>query len=254
MVLYAINSTVGGEQKSSPDKMEKIEMMFKEIKTSMDSMNEKLEGVLSEVKQLKEENETLKQHVDRQEERMERLERELRVKNIIVKGVEDSENEDEQEVKQKVERLMSEIGTEVDKDVDIDIVRRIGKFEKDRRRPILVKFTREGTKLAILKNAKNLKGTNVWIDEDYSKRTQNERKALIPKLREAREKGHRAHIRYNKLVINGAVWREKEGEKDTERAAGGSTGQKRTALERSPDGETSGEHARKKDKIQKGKN
>lgn len=65
------------------------------------------------------------------------------------------------------------------------------------KRPILVKLTKEGRKAMVLRNTKLLKGSNIWIDEDYSKRRE-----LLTYLKEAKTKGHEAYSRNNKLIIN----------------------------------------------------
>ena len=52
---------------------------------------------------------------------------------------------------------------------DIDISHRLGPFESDRKRPIVVKFVRRHVKNAIMKNSKLLKGTVIYINEDLTK-------------------------------------------------------------------------------------
>ncbi|KAF5296553.1 hypothetical protein FQA39_LY12471 [Lamprigera yunnana] len=51
--------------------------------------------------------------------------------------------------------------------------------------------------------AKKLKGTNIWISEDYSKQVQKQRKLLLPYMKKARTKGNKANFDQNKLIING---------------------------------------------------
>lgn len=55
-----------------------------------------------------------------------------------------------------------------------------------------------------------LKGTDIWIDEDFPKKVQEERKVLIQQMKEARKKGYRTQLRYNKLIINGTVYEAKD--------------------------------------------
>ncbi|KAK4877387.1 hypothetical protein RN001_009893 [Aquatica leii] len=72
----------------------------------------------------------------------------------------------------------------------------------------------------ILKNAKTLKGTDIWINEDYLKEVQEERRRLIPYMTEAKNKGYKALIRYDKLIINNETYRTKDLEKDEEHENG----------------------------------
>jgi hypothetical protein len=87
----------------------------------------------------------------------------------------------------------------------------------------------------ILKNTRKLKNTNIWIDEDYPKEIQEVRRRLIPEMKEARSKGYRAQIRYDKLILNKETHRANHsGQEETSRT--GSNSHKRTINERSPEG------------------
>ena len=97
-------------------------------------------------------------------------------------------------------------------------------------------------KLKIVRQAKNLKGTDIWIGDDYPKKVQEERKNLIPYLKRARQEGKNASIRYNKLIINGSEYaieccEDEESERKNEN--------KRTMSERSPENDKTEQHLRK---------
>uniref|UniRef100_T1HRU9 Uncharacterized protein n=1 Tax=Rhodnius prolixus TaxID=13249 RepID=T1HRU9_RHOPR len=61
------------------------------------------------------------------------------------------------------------------------------------------------TKLIILKNNPKLKGTGIKISDYYPKEVLQIRKALLPKLVEAREMGKYGVIKYNKLIIKDKI-------------------------------------------------
>lgn len=231
--------------------MERIEGMFKSIEVGMRGINTKLDDVILEMKQVKEENKKLKEKLVEQDERISSLEREVRKKNIVMKGIIDKENEKESETNEKIREVVQKIGVDFDLKEDLDEARRIGRFNPQKNRPILIKLTRESTRLMILKKAKLLKGTDVWIDEDYPKEVQEERRRLIPQMKEAREKGYRAQVRYNKLIVNGEIYRANAfGEEETEGEGGsGSNSVKRTVYERSPEGDKFGDQLRKISRI-----
>ncbi|KAK4880782.1 hypothetical protein RN001_008928 [Aquatica leii] len=134
--------------------MERIEEMFASINNNTKQTNEKLDKLIQELNQVKEENTKLTKKVEEQNERIEMLEREIRGKNLIIKGIKEDINECEEVTREK-----------------------------------------------ILNSAKNLKGSDIWIDEGYTKKVQEERKKLIPLLKEAREKGQTAYLIYDKLKI-----------------------------------------------------
>lgn len=88
-------------------------------------------------------------------------------------------------------------------ETDIDLVRRLGKTEEGRLPPpLLVKFSTIRKKEEALRAAPKLKGKNISVSEDYPKEVQEKRKALIPKLKEARKNNLRAHIKWDKLIIH----------------------------------------------------
>lgn len=227
--------------------MERIEKMFEQIDGNLQLMNTKLDSVVLEMKKIKEENTELKARIAKQEGRIGSLEREIRKKNLIIKGIEEKENENENEAHDKVTSIIQKIGVNINPD-DIDIAKRIGKYNKQKKRPVLIKLTKESTKLEILKNAKTLKGTDIWINEDYSKEVQEERKRLIPKMREARDKGYKAQIKYNKLIINNEIYKEDGMEEEEEiesEEKSGNNSQKRKVNERSPGADNFEEQLRK---------
>ncbi|KAK4874587.1 hypothetical protein RN001_013947 [Aquatica leii] len=186
---------------------DKIEEMFQRIEGNMNQMNTKLDTLVSEMKLVKEENVKLKAQILEQEGKIINLEREVRKKNIVIKGVTDEENENENELRAKLQTIIQKISMNIDIKADTDQARRIGGYSKDKKRPIHVKLTKESTKLAILQNAKKLKESDIWIDQDYTKKTQEERRRLIPQLKEARKKGFKAQLKFNMLIVNDQIYK-----------------------------------------------
>lgn len=82
---------------------------------------------------------------------------------------------------------------------------RIGKKEKGKNRLLLLKMAGFEEKLAILKAAKNLRGSGIFIKEDLSKSERSQRKVLVEKMMKARAEGKKAFIRFTdgKLIIEG---------------------------------------------------
>ena len=56
-----------------------------------------------------------------------------------------------------------------------------------RPRPIIVKFVKYKDRSMILQRAKYLKGSKIYINEDYTDAVHQERKDLMPKLKAARD-------------------------------------------------------------------
>lgn len=186
--------------------MEEIKGMFASISGRLQAMDGKLSEVMRELKDAKLENEVMKKQIKNQEVKITNLEREVRRRNLVFKGVPEKERETIEETMNTTIKICESLGVKLNPAVDVDEVKRLGRPEADKQRPVLVKLTATNRKFEILKKAKGLKGSNVWIDEDYSKEIQEERKLLIPILKEARSKGHKAQLKYNKLVIDDKVY------------------------------------------------
>ena len=86
-------------------------------------------------------------------------------------------------------------------------VLRIGKRVRSTNRLVLVKMNSFKERLTILRAAKNLRGSNIFIMEDLSKSHRNRRKVLVEKLKQARSAGKKAFIRFTdgKLLVDGKV-------------------------------------------------
>lgn len=183
------------------------------------------------------------------------LEREIIKKNLIVKGIEDEEDENEIESQTKIEKLIQNLRIKFNSEADMEEVRRVGKYRSETKRPILIKLVTEKKRNEILSQAKALKGTNIWIEEDFTKEVQMERKELMPHLKEARQKGYTAKLKFNKPIINGKIYGVQGDShiisgiaQDTEFEHGGeSSGKtgKRKASERSPQQDTFEEQLKK---------
>lgn len=186
--------------------MSKIEEMFRHISNNMQAMDDKLTAVVQELKSMKTENTMLKRVVEKQEEKIVSLEREIRRRNLIIKGVDEGEDEEIEETRERTVRVIQSIGVKISPEADIDEIRRMGRPKEGSIRPIILKLRTAIKKTEIMRKTSGLRGTNIWIDEDYTKEIQEERRILIPKLKEARKMGHKAQLKHNKLIINDKVF------------------------------------------------
>ena len=178
---------------NKPDSNSEMMMMLREIKGD-------LEEIKGDLASMKADKEIIMERIEKQEVRLEYVEREMKRKNLILKGIKDEKVESFAEREGKVKEVLERMGVGMMGDI-IDITKRIGPFNESRNRPILLKLITEKAKFEILKNTVKLKGTNIWIEEDYTKKIQEERKALIPKLKEIRATGKQAILKYNRIEI-----------------------------------------------------
>ena len=84
----------------------------------------------------------------------------------------------------------------------IERAHRVGKKNATGKpRSLVAKFNNFKVKENILRNKKGLKGSNIFVREDFSQKVLARRRDLLPKMHEERRKGNIAFLRYDKLVV-----------------------------------------------------
>lgn len=137
-------------------------------------------------------------------DKAENLEGHSRRHNVVVEGIKESGNEKSSESEEKVRKLFSEKLLLDHRNIELDLVHRAGKpmSSSGKPRPVVVKFLRLKDKLAVLDRAKNLKGTGIFINEDFPEAVRLRRKQLLPEMKAARQRGDIAYLRYDKLIVH----------------------------------------------------
>ena len=187
-----------------PEHEELKQQIFAGIKLMLDPIKEDIEqikldqcGYESKAENLtghKIQQQIIKKEVKQKklETRISALEDQLLEKNIIFQGLTEDEFEDQQETKTKIisvlttvtEGVTAEDRKESAKKTPIDSIERIGKYKPNRSRPVKVKFTNKTDVSCLFKNWKKLP---VFIDREYSKATEKERRILRPIVKAARK-------------------------------------------------------------------
>ena len=132
-------------------------------------------------------------------------EKEKRICNVLLGNVEVGESESITETKEKVATILKE-------KLQIDVVpmhsTRLGKPTANKSRLILVKLKCPEDRLIVLKLAKMLRGSGLFVMEDLRKEEREERNSLVSVMKRARNEGKRAFIRYSdgKLIIKGEIY------------------------------------------------
>lgn len=125
---------------------------------------------------------------------------------FIIDGIPDmpTESWDDTVVSQsKAKKLFADHLKMDPKLVETEQAHRTGKYTANGRpRPVIVKLLCYKDKEEILKQAKKLKGTNFFINEDFSERVRQRRKELLPQLGEAHKQGNFAFLKYDQLIVH----------------------------------------------------
>ena len=89
--------------------------------------------------------------------------------------------------------------------VEKECAHRAGRKSRNKPRPIVCKCLRFKNKQKILRNAKLLKGTNTFINEDYCQDTVEYRKELWEEVKVLRSQGKIGYLNYRSIVSRDKV-------------------------------------------------
>ena len=119
--------------------------------------------------------------------------------NLIFHGIPRADNETSQDCEGIVRDLITD-KLELADDTEFDRVHRLSGKPNS---PVVARCCFYKHKEKILKERRKLKGSNIFIAEDFSQRVREIRKALTPHLKTARNHGKRATMIYDHLLIDG---------------------------------------------------
>ncbi|XP_065675660.1 uncharacterized protein LOC136091874 [Hydra vulgaris] len=91
--------------------------------------------------------------------------------------------------------------TQEKKNVDIERVHRVGKKEENKPRTIFVKVLHYKDKIKVLHSFNRLKGSRIYINEDFSFETTVIRKKLLEEMMVHRKNGKYSSVKYDKLIV-----------------------------------------------------
>lgn len=173
---------------------EKCDQIRNDIFTVKKDLTKEIEKVHSENKDLREENTILK-------EKLQTLEQKFKKYNIIVYGLEEQENEVED-----IQEFLNIINRNLEIDCRFDDIRdifRIGKNAEGKTRPLSVEFVNFKLKIEILQKARLLKGTKIFLSNDYTPEEYQKQKVLRQYMINIRSENCKAYIQKNILYIDG---------------------------------------------------
>lgn len=182
--------------------------LFQMMKSEMDKQtqtitqnltNTLLRAIDDKIKPILEENENMREEIQTLKMKNQYLEDANRKNNIIIHGIQETENSYE-DLFRIIENILHTINIKFEK-CEINKYYRLGRrTDEKKNRPILLSLTSYLKKAEIMKN-KTKMPKNSFITEDFSKETIQLRKNLQEQVKQEREKGNEAYIRNNKLVV-----------------------------------------------------
>ena len=140
----------------------------------------------------------IKNHNNHLRERLRDLEDRSSRDNLRIDGIAEIYKETWEQTEEILQNLFEEkLQLET---IPVERAHRVGKKEMNNKRTIVVKLASFKDKLKIISEARKLKGTNISINEDYSKETLEIRKEKWKEVKELRKNGMYAILVYDKVV------------------------------------------------------
>ncbi|XP_057297305.1 uncharacterized protein LOC130626314 [Hydractinia symbiolongicarpus] len=177
------NRTLKNNLFGAIEKIKALEKDKKDIEESLtvtQSLNE--ESFKKMEAGLLEQTTNRKEQLSIYEEKLRHLEDRQRRNNLRIDGLGESESE----------RLSN---------VHVERAHRTGEESNGKKRTIVLKLLDYKDKVNILNNSKKLKGTGIYVNEDYSTSTNQIRANLFKEMKIHRENGKYAIVLYDRLVV-----------------------------------------------------
>jgi len=200
--VHLIEQTL--QKKAENDLLEKIDGRLRKIEDSpavIEGIQLRLEHKVDQLRNNMDEPVALAVQGVIQEDKAEEMEIEHRKKNVIVHGVPESEAEAPEERISDDLSVLAAMFQEVKvEDIQVESVVRLGKKASDpaqRPRPMKLVLNSEGSKISLLKNAKNLREkqeggwSKVFIHQDLTPKQREARKPLVAELKERKANGEK---------------------------------------------------------------
>ena len=129
-----------------------------------------------------------------------------RKNNLIFEGIDESENETRAQCEGLLkQKLLEKLNIDAEEVLKFDRVHRLGKKFEGKSRPILAAFQTFSQKNVVWSKRTALKGTNIWMNEDFPQSIRTNRKQLLPVFLAARkcENLKKLSLKLDVLQING---------------------------------------------------
>lgn len=205
------------DQRMQTEDTKALREEVKELRREQADYKKELEKLKNENEKMAEEINELKRGMNGYNEKIEKLESEKRKKNIVIQGL-TIDTQDGNMIKEKMRKLIEdELGVEI----TIETAHKLGT------KTCLVELCSQENKVEVMKNKSKLKhrqGEKIFINDDLTKEERHIGKIIRQKAKEERSNGKSVKIGFQKLVVNGQIWkwnRQKNILEKSESVAGG---------------------------------
>ena len=187
-------------------RIQEAEITIQDLTRSLEFSQAEVKDLQSEVREFKKfasesktNSEVLKAQIKELEQRQNYQEDYNRRNNLRISGIEEKPSESWEETANSVSKLIEEklqLPT-----VSLERAHRTGPASSSRSRVVIARFEKFSEREAVIRNARKLKGTNIFIDEDLCPASLEIRRSQMPLMKKAREEGKVAFFRHTRLII-----------------------------------------------------
>ena len=169
------------------------------LQTDVGDKEEQIGDLQRENELLREVNGEMMERVKMMERQMDDLENRSRRNNLVFYGMNKLQGETNADLEFRLKELCTD-KLEFSDDVEFD---RVHRTSAKPNAPVIARCTFYRDKISILKEKKKLKGTNIFVGEDYSRGVREIRKILSKLMKEKKAAGQSVSMVYDHLVMNG---------------------------------------------------
>ena len=177
-LITSIDQTVKNNEVQLKDMLNNIEL----ISTKMKETSNQVAEVQKENLELKFTNAKMKVEISQLKGQVNYLEAQSRRNNLLFDGIEEVANENWEKCEKNLIQLLNEHLDTGEIEFTFERVHRIGPMNKTDTKPrtVVAKFTSYKQRDFVWQNRAEMKGTKIWISEDFPKTIAENRKKLLP--------------------------------------------------------------------------
>ncbi|XP_065684372.1 uncharacterized protein LOC136096733 [Hydra vulgaris] len=128
--------------------------------------------------------------------------KEIRRNNLRIDGLQETPGENWEDCEKAVKDIFKTL-LKIPSEVVVERAHRIGQFKENKPRTLVLNLLNYQDKNKILKAVKQLKGTGIYINEDFAQETIYHRRKLWEEVKKLRSEGKYAILKYDKIFTRG---------------------------------------------------
>ena len=182
---------------------EEVDEIKKSLEFTQNKFDEEFAIIKSNIKKVKSDMKEITEDLldsDKVSSKLIELEDRSLRNNLRIDGIAEDQNESWHECEEKVLEVIKG-KLEIQDPIEIDRCHRMGKHKRNRPRTIIFKLNKFKDKQKILRNARNLKDTGIFIYEDFCDDTMKLRKSLWEQVLEDRRQNKIAYLNCRGIVV-----------------------------------------------------